>query len=143
MLAGPEASPFSFEAFKEAARTPLVSLTEAIPESVRNMKIPLPVLGSRPDVIPVGGAITGAAEVAESLTSPENIALMATLGLAGKAWPIVSRLASAGFSGLMLGQAVSEVPELKEALNSGDEQQVARVATRAGLTSILGGLTAW
>ncbi len=90
--------------------------------------------------IPIGGIAKGALEVAESLTTPENVAIIATLGLTAGALPLLSRMISAGFSFELLRGAIQEYPELREAMNSGDEQRVAQVATRMGLGGILSAL---
>ncbi|KKL23454.1 hypothetical protein LCGC14_2425230, partial [marine sediment metagenome] len=146
----PEAKPL------EAARMPLIPLTKLLPEGPPTATVSLPRYPSRfgPRVappgqgvragetvdFPIGGAARGAVEIAESLTPPANIALIASIGLTGGAFPIVSRLISAGFSVDLIRGAVQEYPELREAMNAGDEQRVAQVATRMGLSGLLGAL---
>ena len=137
----------------EAARTPVLPLTKLLPEGppTATLKAPIykgPFIGGRAPrgqlartvELPVGGAARGAVEVAESLTSPLNIALLVNLGLTAKALPMLGRIIAAGFSGEMIAGAISEYPELRERLNAGDEQGVAQVATRMGLTGLLGAL---
>ena len=75
---------------------------------------------------PIGGVAKGTLEVAEGLTTPENVALIATLGLTAGALPLLSRIISAGFSVELLRGAIQQYPELREAMNTGDEQRVAK-----------------
>ncbi len=78
--------------------------------------------------------ITGASEVAGSLTSPANIAIIGASGglgsLPGAAGRIGARLLSAGFSGQMLYGAYQQIPEVKKALDAGDYSSAERLLTR-------------
>ena len=89
---------------------------------------------------PIGGVAKGTLEVAEALTTPENVAIIASLGLTAGALPLLSRIISAGFSIELLRGVVQQYPELREAMNTGDEQRAAQVATRMGLGGILSAL---
>ena len=153
----PEEEPALQEAGRAFLETPLLPLTKLFPEgpptaTITGFKQPSKVAEARALVgegpspyetpeIPIGGIARGAAEVAESLTTPFNIALLTSIGLTGGAFPLVSRLISGGFSVDLIRGAVQEYPELREALNSGDEQRAAQVATRMGLTGVLAALT--
>ena len=144
-------------AFGEAGEQPIVPLTKLFPEgpptaTITGFKQPSKLAEARALVgegpspyetpeIPVGGIARGAAEFVEGLTTPLNIALLTSIGLTGGAFPIVSRLVSGGFSLHMIRGIVQQRPELREAINAGDEQRTAQVATRMGLTSVLAVLT--
>ena len=144
-------------AFGEAGEQPIVPLTKLFPEgpptaTITGFKQPSKLAEARALVgegpspyetpeIPVGGIARGAAEFVEGLTTPLNIALLTSIGLTGGAFPIVSRLVSGGFSLHMIRGIVQQNPELREAINSGDKQRAAQVATRMGLTSVLAVLT--
>ena len=153
----PEEAPALEEAGRAFLETPLLPLTKLLPEGPPTATVTLPRRPSRfgPRVallgqgvradetvdFPIGGVARGAVEFAEGLTTPANIALIASIGLTAGAFPIVTRLISAGFSIDLIRGAVQQYPELREALNSGDEQRVAQVATRMGLTGVLAVLT--
>ncbi len=143
--------------FREVGDQPSVPLTKLLPEgpptaTITGFKQPSKVAEARALVgegpypyetpeIPIGGIAKGALEVASGLTTPKNLALIGTLGLTAKALPLASRAISAGFSFELLRGAIQEYPELREAMNTGDEQRVAQVATRMGLTAVLAALT--
>ena len=144
-------------AFREAGEQPIVPLTKLFPEgpptaTITGFKQPSKLAEARALVgegpspyetpeIPVGGIARGAAEFVEGLTTPLNIALLTSIGLTAGALPLVSRLVSGGFSLHMIRGVVQQNPELQEALNAGDEQRAAQVATRMGLTTVLAALT--
>ena len=144
-------------AFREAGEQPVVPLTKLFPEgpptaTITGFKQPSKLAEARALVgegpspyetpeIPVGGIARGAAEFVEGLTTPLNIALLTSIGLTGGAFPLVSRLISGGFSLHMIRGIVQQNPELREAINAGDEQRAAQVATRMGLTGFLAALT--
>ncbi|KKL21989.1 hypothetical protein LCGC14_2439950, partial [marine sediment metagenome] len=144
-------------AFGEAGEQPVVPLTKLLPEgpptatvslprrpSRFGPRVALPGQGARADEtveFPVGGVARGAAEFVEGLTTPLNIALLTSIGLTAGALPLVSRLVSGGFSLHMISGIVQQNPELREAINEGDEQRTAQVATRMGLTGVLAVLT--
>ncbi|KKL81856.1 hypothetical protein LCGC14_1990600, partial [marine sediment metagenome] len=144
-------------AFGEAGEQPIVPLTKLFPEgpptaTITGFKQPSKLAEARALVgegpspyetpeIPVGGIARGAAEFVEGLTTPLNIALLTSIGLTGGAFPIVSRLVSGGFSIHMVSGMAQQYPELREAINSGDKQRAAQVATRMGLTTVLAVLT--
>ena len=135
---------------------PLLPLTKLFPEgpptatvslprrpSRFGPQVALPGQGVRPDEtvdFPIGGVARGVAEVAESLSIPSNIAILAGAGLTAGALPLVSRIISGGFSIHMVTGMAEQYPELREAINSGDEQRTAQIATRMGLTALLAAL---
>ena len=120
----PEEAPALEEAGRAFLETPLLPLTKLLPEGPPTATVTLPRRPSRfgPRVappgqgvradetveFPIGGVARGAVEVAESLTTPANIALIVSIGLTGGAFPIVSRLISAGFSIDLIRGAVQE-----------------------------------
>lgn len=90
--------------------------------------------------------LTGVAETAGGLTSPESTLMIAgTAGLgeisaAGKL--LVPRLVSAGFSALALKGAYQQVPEFRKALDKGDEAEAERILTHIVLDTGMGVLAA-
>jgi hypothetical protein len=78
--------------------------------------------------------LTGAAEVAGGLTSPESIALIAGTGGLGElpgAARIIPRLMSAGFGAQAIYQAAQTYPEIKAAIQRGDLPETERLLTHA------------
>jgi hypothetical protein len=75
---------------------------------------------------------TGLGEVAGSLTSPVNVALVAGTaglgGLPGVAGRLAPRLVSAVFTEEMLRGAYNEFPEFRAAMDRGDESEALRIA---------------
>ncbi len=77
--------------------------------------------------------VTGTLEAAGSLTSPENVALIAGTagfgGLPGAAGRILPRVVSGVFSATMIKGAYDVIPEVREAAERGDEAEVKRLLT--------------
>src|SRR5690348_816083 len=83
------------------------------------------------------GTLEGEANLGTSMTTPENLGIMAgTEGfgeLAGPAKAVVSRLISGGFAAQTLKSAYDQYPAVKKAIDSGDAEQAARaIAQYAG-----------
>ncbi len=133
---------------------PLIPATELMPGTPR-LTVPVVVPpglpgGGRRVEVPVGGIARGLAESVESLSQPENIALMTALGLTGGAAAGLgsgalrtvlstgNRLIAAGFSYELLGNAWRQLPEFREALLQGDSQRAAELGTRIGVETGLG-----
>jgi hypothetical protein len=90
--------------------------------------------------------IAGLGEVAGSLTTPTNIALLAGTaglgGLAGTAGRLAPRLVSGVFTAQMLKGAYDEFPEFRDAMDRGDEAEARRILTHivaSGAMAYLGG----
>lgn len=87
--------------------------------------------------------ITGIQEILSSLTTPENLALVAGSGgmgeLPGLAKATIPRLVSLYFTGQMLYGAYKEIPEFKQALDTGNDSEAKRIMTHiAGGTALAG-----
>ena len=85
---------------------------------------------------------TGVDQFAGSMTSPENMLLMAGTGalgaVPGTLGRALPRVVSGAFSIDMLHQAAQQVPAIKAALDRGDVGEAKRQATLAGLTGAMG-----
>lgn len=85
---------------------------------------------------------TGVAEVAGSLTSPGNVAMMAGTGgfgeLPGVAGKLVPKLISLGFSMQSLKGAYDQIPAFKKAMDAGDESEAERIFTHIVLDTAVG-----
>jgi hypothetical protein len=89
--------------------------------------------------------LTGAAEVAGGLSSPESIALIAGTGGLGElpgAAAMLPRLLSAGFGAQAIYQAAQTYPEIKAAIKKGDLPETERLLTHAVLDISMAGLAA-
>ena len=85
--------------------------------------------------------IAGLGEVAGSLTTPTNVALLAGTaglgGLAGTAGRLAPRLVSGVFTAQMLKGAYDQFPEFRDALDRGDESEARRILTHLVATGAL------
>jgi hypothetical protein len=83
--------------------------------------------------------VTGIQEILSSMTSPENLALMAGSGgmgeLPGLAKATLPRLVSGYFTAQMLLGAYKEIPEFRQALDTGNDSEAKRI-----MTHIVGGI---
>lgn len=86
--------------------------------------------------------VTGIAETAGGLTSPENVAIMAgTAGfgeLPGAAKLVIPKLVSLGFSAQSLKGAYDQIPEFKKAMDAGDASEAERILTHIVLDTAVG-----
>jgi ddrB-like ParB superfamily domain len=89
--------------------------------------------------------VTGLGEFAGSLTSPTNAALLAGTGglggLPGAAGRLVPRLVSGYFTAEMLHGAYKQVPDLRAAMDRGDEAEAKRIITNMVATGAMAALT--
>jgi GNAT superfamily N-acetyltransferase len=82
---------------------------------------------------------TAIGQASGSMTTPESLAIMAMLPVAG---PMAVRLASAGFGAQALKAAYDTYPEIKAAFDRGDESEVERLVTHATLDLGMAAMTA-
>ena len=88
--------------------------------------------------------VSGVGEIAGSLTSPGSVATIAATGglgeIGGAAGKIVPRLISAGFSAQTLYGAARQVPEVRDALKTGDystaENLLTKIILEGGLAAL-------
>jgi hypothetical protein len=89
--------------------------------------------------------LTGLGEVAGSMTSPQNAALIAgTAGLGslpGAAGKLAPRLVSAYFTAQMIHGAYQQVPELRAAMDRNDAPEAKRILTNMVATGAMAALT--
>lgn len=119
---------------KEAINTPAIPFSRLAPDH------PTTVLG---------GIAKGAANVAEGLTTPENVLLLAgTEGLGILAKPAAGvlkylpRAVSAVFTAQMFKGAYDQIPEVKDAIAKKDYPRAAQAITQAATSAGMGGLAA-
>jgi hypothetical protein len=87
------------------------------------------------------GVHRGVLEGLEGFTSPQGVAMIASLGKLGKLRGVGKALTAAigaGFDADMIGHAVKEVPEAKQLWDAGRQPEAAQVAVRSLLTGALG-----
>ncbi len=92
-----------------------------------------------------GGVAKGAASVAEGLTTAPNVLMLAGssgLGLLGKVSSLLPKAVSAGFSLQMFRDLANQVPEVAEAVKSGDPAKIAERVTEAAATATFATLAA-
>lgn len=86
---------------------------------------------------------TGLAQAVTGLTTPENIALTAGTGGLGEVPGLLGKALKFGFSatfGTQMAKGVyDEIPGIKEAWNRGDMGEVQRLATMAGVNTLMAG----
>jgi hypothetical protein len=91
------------------------------------------------------GIMEGETDLIKGMSSPENLAMMYSLGklkAAGAAGEVLDRLISGGFSFQQLQQAYTRLPEVKKAIDTGDYETAARALTSEAGTAIMGGMAA-
>jgi hypothetical protein len=126
------------ERIKNAAETPIAPMLQNILRPPTQYDEPTPTTTAGKIAQGVGA---GATHLAEGLTSPENIALLAGTGMVGmvpKIGAYLPRAVSAVFSVQMLKSAYDQVPEVKAAIAKGDAREAARAITEAVGTGLLG-----
>ena len=115
--------PFSFKQLKETAETPILPLSKRF-EGIE------PELLTESKALRAGfGVGKAAAELTESLTTPENIIIMATIHKLPYA--TVRRVVSGGFGVLIGAQAPKHYQDFKEAYGKGNVSEAARNLTLA------------
>jgi hypothetical protein len=124
----------------EAARTPIVKFQDLpiVPtlnagegqmfQSLNQLR------GSNPNDIPTAIA-NKLAEVGSSFTTPENAAIIATMGVAT---PLVAGIAEGKFTYDMLAGAIHTLPQIKEAADKGDWATVASGVTELATLGYFG-----
>jgi hypothetical protein len=109
------------------------------------MQLATPEAGLTPSEQQSHPILTGAAEFAGGLTSPESVALIAGSGGLGElpgAAAMIPRLMSAGFGIQAITQAAKQYPAIKAAFASGDTAEAERLMTHAVLDLGMAGLAA-
>lgn len=109
------------------SQTPLLKLTE------------LDRHGTPRDI--TEGVRRGFIEGVEGFSSPQGVAMLASLGKLGKLRGIgqaFATAAGAGFDASMIGHAVESVPEAKAQWDAGNQGDAARIAVRALVSGALG-----
>jgi len=114
---------------KEFANTPGLPVTQLVPDLKPTSKVGKAALG----------VTRGAAELVEGLSTPLNVGMLVAGGPAAKILtkvsPLLPRAVSAIFSLDMLNGLSQEIPEVADAVKSGDPERIAKSVTKASGTA--------
>jgi hypothetical protein len=131
-------------AFANPSTTPKQQALAKLPEAVSDPRAVRPELGLTSEERQAHPIITGAAEFAGGMTTPENMLLTMTSGGLGKipgvAGRVIPRVASGLFSAQMLRGVYDEVPDFRAALERGDTSEAERIFTHIVLGTTMAGL---
>jgi len=131
-------------AFANPSTTPKQQALAKLPEAVSDPRAVRPELGLSSEERQAHPMITGAAEFAGGMTTPENMLLTGLSGGLGKfpgvAGRVIPRVASGIFSAQMLRGVYDEVPDFRAALQRGNASEAERIFTHIVLGTTMAGL---